>query len=40
MHQHRAAYELCGTEYSDFSHADEDVGIRQTLIDLDRKMLR
>ena len=39
MHQHRAAYELCGTEYSDFSDADEDVGIRQTLIDLDRKML-
>ncbi len=39
MHQHRAAYELCGTEYSDFSHADEDVGIRRTLIDLDRKML-
>jgi len=39
MHQHRAAYELCGTEYSDFSHADEDVGLRQTLVDLDRKML-
>ena len=39
LHQHRAAYELCGTEYSDFSHSDEDVGIRQTLVDLDRKML-
>jgi glycosyltransferase involved in cell wall biosynthesis len=39
MHQHRAAYDLCGTEYSDFSHADEDVGLRQTLFELDRKML-
>ena len=39
IHQHRAAYELCGTEYSDFAHADEDVGIRQTLVDLDTKML-
>jgi glycosyltransferase involved in cell wall biosynthesis len=39
MHQHRAAYELCSTEYSDFSHADEDLGIRRTLVDLDRKML-
>jgi glycosyltransferase involved in cell wall biosynthesis len=39
LHQHRAAYELCGTEYSDFTHSDEDVGIRQTLIDLDTRML-
>jgi glycosyltransferase involved in cell wall biosynthesis len=39
IHQYRAAYELCGTEYSDFSHSDEDVGLRQTLIDLDTKML-
>jgi glycosyltransferase involved in cell wall biosynthesis len=39
IHQHRAAYELCGTEYSNFSHSDEDVGLRQTVIDLDRKML-
>jgi glycosyltransferase involved in cell wall biosynthesis len=39
IHQYRAAYELCGTEYSDFGHTDEDVGIRQTLIDLDHKML-
>jgi len=39
MHQHRAAYELCGTEYSDFSHVEEDVGIRQSLADLDRTML-
>ena len=39
IHQYRAAYELCGTEYSDFSHDDEDVGLRQTLIELDTKML-
>jgi glycosyltransferase involved in cell wall biosynthesis len=39
IHQYRAAYELCGTEYSDFSHSDEDVGLRQTLIELDTKML-
>ena len=28
IHQYRAAYELCGTEYSDFTHTDEDVGLR------------
>lgn len=39
IHQYRAAYELCGTPYSDFTHDDEDVGLRQTLIDLDTKML-
>ncbi|HUP38685.1 MAG TPA: glycosyltransferase family 4 protein [Vicinamibacterales bacterium] len=39
VHQYRAAYELCGTAFSDFSHNDEDVGLRQTLIDLDTKML-
>jgi glycosyltransferase involved in cell wall biosynthesis len=39
IHQYRAAYELCGTEYSDFTHDDEDVGLRRTLIDLDTKML-
>src|SRR5688500_13426263 len=39
IHQYRAAYELCGTEYSDFTHSDEDVGLRQTIIDLDTKML-
>jgi glycosyltransferase involved in cell wall biosynthesis len=39
IHQHRAAYELCGTTYSDFTHAVEDVAIRQRLIDLDREML-
>ncbi|HKY22369.1 MAG TPA: glycosyltransferase family 4 protein [Vicinamibacterales bacterium] len=39
IHQYRAAYELAGTPYSDFSHSDEDVGLRQSLIDLDGKML-
>jgi len=39
VHQHRAAYELCGTEYSDFVHADLDVGLRRTLIALDTQML-
>jgi glycosyltransferase involved in cell wall biosynthesis len=39
VHQHRAAYELCGTQYSDFAHADLDVGLRRTLIPLDTQML-
>jgi len=39
IHQYRAAYELCGTPYSDFTHSDEDVGLRQSLIDLDTRML-
>ena len=39
IHQYRAAYELCGTPYSDFTHGDEDVGLRQSLIDLDTRML-
>src|SRR4051812_25578129 len=39
IHQHRAAYELCGTEYSDFEHTEMDVGLRQRLLELDRRML-
>ena len=39
IHQYRAAYELCGTVYSDFSHTDQDVGLRDTLIRLDTEML-
>jgi glycosyltransferase involved in cell wall biosynthesis len=39
IHQYRAAYELCGTEYSDFSHTDLDVGLRDKLIALDTEML-
>jgi glycosyltransferase involved in cell wall biosynthesis len=39
IHQHRAAYELCGTGYSDFEHSEADIGLRQRLMDLDRRML-
>src|ERR1700752_2805131 len=39
IHQHRAAYELCGTPYSDFSHVESDVGLRDKLIQLDTEML-
>ena len=39
VHQHRAAYELCGTEYSDFAHTEPDVGLRDRLLALDREML-
>jgi glycosyltransferase involved in cell wall biosynthesis len=39
IHQYRAAYELCGTPYSDFGHTEGDVGLRDTLIRLDTQML-
>jgi glycosyltransferase involved in cell wall biosynthesis len=39
IHQHRAAYELAGTPYSDFAHTETDVGLRQRLLELDRQML-
>lgn len=39
IHQHRTAYELCGTPYSDFDHTEADVGLRRQLLDLDRRML-
>jgi glycosyltransferase involved in cell wall biosynthesis len=39
IHQHRAAYELAGTEYSDFEHTSADVGLRRRLIELDTQML-
>jgi glycosyltransferase involved in cell wall biosynthesis len=39
IHQYRAAYELCGTEYSDFQHTELDVGLRDTLVRLDTQML-
>lgn len=39
IHQHRAAYELCGTPYSDFAHEEEDVGLRKRLVALDAEML-
>lgn len=40
MHQHRAAYELCGTEFSDFDHVESDVALRAALVELDTRMLR
>jgi glycosyltransferase involved in cell wall biosynthesis len=39
VHQHRAAYELCATEYSDFRHEEIDVGLRDRLMALDEDML-
>lgn len=39
IHQYRAAYELCGTPYSDFQHTESDIGLRQSIIDLDTRML-
>jgi glycosyltransferase involved in cell wall biosynthesis len=38
-HQYRAAYELCGTEYSDFDYTELDVGLRERIFQLDRQML-
>jgi len=39
MHQYRAAYELAGTEFSDFEHVEADVALRQQLVTLDTQML-
>jgi glycosyltransferase involved in cell wall biosynthesis len=39
IHQHRAAYELAGTPYSDFTHTEADVGLRRRLLELDRQTL-
>lgn len=39
IHQYRAAYDLCGTAFSDFEHIERDVGLRDTLMKLDRQML-
>ena len=40
VHQHRAAYDLCGTPYSDFGHVEADIALRETLLRLDREMLQ
>jgi glycosyltransferase involved in cell wall biosynthesis len=40
LHQYRAAYELCGTPYSEFTHIEGDVGLRETLMRLDCETLR
>jgi glycosyltransferase involved in cell wall biosynthesis len=39
IHQYRAAYELCGTPYSDFDHVESDVALRTALLRLDTEML-
>ena len=39
VHQHRAVYELCATEYSDFANEEIDVGLRDRIMTLDERML-
>jgi glycosyltransferase involved in cell wall biosynthesis len=39
LHQYRAIYELCGTPYGEFSHAEGDVRLRDRLIALDTRVL-
>ena len=39
FHQYRAIYDLCGTPYSEFTHAEADVRLRDKLMTLDRAML-
>jgi glycosyltransferase involved in cell wall biosynthesis len=40
VHQHRAAYDLAGSPYClDFEWTETDVGTRQRLFDLDRRMI-
>ena len=39
IHQYRAAYELAGTPFSDFTHTEEDVALRERIIALDTAML-
>ncbi len=40
IHQHRSAYELCGTQFGDFDHTELDVGLREKLVTLDCAMLK
>jgi glycosyltransferase involved in cell wall biosynthesis len=39
IHQYRAAYELAGTPFSDFTHVEADVALRDRLVALDTAML-
>jgi hypothetical protein len=39
IHQHRAAYELAGTPFSEFDHREEDVATRERLMAIDTAML-
>jgi glycosyltransferase involved in cell wall biosynthesis len=38
IHQHRAAYDLYGTPYSDFTGSDEDTRLREQITELDSRM--
>jgi glycosyltransferase involved in cell wall biosynthesis len=39
FHQYRAIYDLCGTQFSEFTHSESDVRLRDTLIALDNEVL-
>lgn len=39
VHQHRAAYELAATAYSDFAHEELDVALRDRLMAIDERAL-
>jgi glycosyltransferase involved in cell wall biosynthesis len=39
VHQHRAAYDLVDTSFTDFTHQEYDVALRERLIALDTEML-
>ena len=39
LHQHRAAYDLVDTQFTDFTHQEFDVALRERLITLDTEML-
>ena len=39
VHQHRAVYELCNTQYSDFGNEELDVALRDRIMALDERML-
>ena len=40
IHQHRAAYELAGTPFSDFTHTEDDVALRERIVALDTRDAR
>jgi glycosyltransferase involved in cell wall biosynthesis len=39
VHQHRAAYDLVDTPFTDFTHQEADVALRERLVQLDTEML-
>ena len=39
VHQHRAAYDLIDTQFTDFTHQESDVALRKQLMTLDTEML-